>query len=65
MFTLGQGSVIKGWDVGVATMKKGEKALLTCRWVGGWGPGSQGAWEPEGQSSLLQLPRLDTNTLVD
>lgn len=24
------GSVIKGWDVGVATMKKGEKAILTC-----------------------------------
>lgn len=25
------GSVIKGWDVGVATMKKGEKAILTCK----------------------------------
>lgn len=25
------GSVIKGWDKGVATMKKGEKAVLTCR----------------------------------
>ena len=24
------GSVIKGWDVGVATMKMGEKAILTC-----------------------------------
>jgi FKBP-type peptidyl-prolyl cis-trans isomerase len=23
--------VIKGWDKGVATMKKGEKAVLTCR----------------------------------
>jgi hypothetical protein len=31
VFTLGQGSVIKGWDLGVATMKKGEKAILTCR----------------------------------
>ena len=30
-FKLGAGSVIKGWDVGVATMKKGEKCLLTCR----------------------------------
>lgn len=30
-FKLGQGSVIKGWDVGVATMKKGEKCLLTCK----------------------------------
>lgn len=30
-FTLGNGSVIKGWDKGVATMKVGEKAILTCR----------------------------------
>ena len=22
--------VIKGWDVGVATMRKGEKCILTC-----------------------------------
>lgn len=29
-FALGKGSVIKGWDVGVATMKKGEKAILKC-----------------------------------
>lgn len=29
-FTIGQGQVIKGWDQGVATMIKGEKALLTC-----------------------------------
>ena len=30
-FQIGQGSVIKGWDQGVATMKKGEKAILRCR----------------------------------
>lgn len=24
------GSVIKGWDIGVATMKKNERAILTC-----------------------------------
>eukprot|EP00929_Paragymnodinium_shiwhaense_P116790 TRINITY_DN866_c0_g2_i1.p1 TRINITY_DN866_c0_g2~~TRINITY_DN866_c0_g2_i1.p1 ORF type:complete len:683 (+),score=196.34 TRINITY_DN866_c0_g2_i1:75-2123(+) len=28
-FTLGKGEVIKGWDLGVATMKKGEQAKLT------------------------------------
>ncbi|KAL6755736.1 hypothetical protein V8C86DRAFT_1790454, partial [Haematococcus lacustris] len=27
---LAAGRVIKGWDQGVATMKKGEKAVLTC-----------------------------------
>ena len=29
-FTLGTGGVIKGWDQGFATMRKGEKAFLTC-----------------------------------
>lgn len=29
VFTLGKGQVIKGWDVGVATMKKGEIAKFT------------------------------------
>ncbi|KAL4438419.1 hypothetical protein ABPG74_009458 [Tetrahymena malaccensis] len=29
-FTIGKGQVIKGWDLGVATMKRGEKAILTC-----------------------------------
>lgn len=28
-FTLGKGQVIKGWDLGVATMKKGEVAKFT------------------------------------
>lgn len=30
-FNLGKGQVIKAWDLGVATMKKGELARLTCR----------------------------------
>eukprot|EP00210_Caulerpa_lentillifera_P001231 g1187.t1 len=30
-FSLGQGQVIKGWDEGVKTMKKGEKSILTCK----------------------------------
>ncbi|KAI0211564.1 Peptidyl-prolyl cis-trans isomerase FKBP4 [Lamellibrachia satsuma] len=30
-FDLGKGSVIKAWDIGVATMKKGEIAVLTCK----------------------------------
>jgi len=29
-FKLGEGMVIKGWDEGVATMEKGEVALLKC-----------------------------------
>lgn len=29
--TAGEEQVIKGWDQGVRTMKKGEVALLTCK----------------------------------
>jgi FKBP-type peptidyl-prolyl cis-trans isomerase len=31
VFSLGAGEVIRGWDEGVATMKKGEKAVLVVR----------------------------------
>ncbi|KAJ8527171.1 hypothetical protein K7X08_029648 [Anisodus acutangulus] len=34
-FTLGQGQVIKGWDQGIKTMKKGENAILTHSSRGG------------------------------
>ena len=30
-FTLGEGQVIRGWDEGFATMKPGERALLTIK----------------------------------
>jgi len=30
-FKIGKGSVIKGWDEGVTTMKKGEKSLFTIK----------------------------------
>ena len=31
VFTLGKGEVIKGWDVGVATMKLNERAVFTIK----------------------------------
>ncbi|XP_054264427.1 FK506-binding protein 59 isoform X2 [Macrosteles quadrilineatus] len=30
-FNLGKGQVIKAWDIGVATMKRGEVCMLTCK----------------------------------
>jgi peptidylprolyl isomerase len=41
-FTLGKGQVIKGWDKGFASMKKGEKAILRCRSDYAYGKGGQG-----------------------
>mmetsp|Transcript_2532 Transcript_2532/g.3578 ORF Transcript_2532/g.3578 Transcript_2532/m.3578 type:complete len:489 (+) Transcript_2532:44-1510(+) len=38
-FTIGQGQVIRGWDEGFASMKVGEKALLTIRSDYGYGAG--------------------------
>ncbi len=41
-FKLGKGQVIKGWDVGFASMKKGEKAILKCREDYAYGSRGQG-----------------------
>ena len=41
-FKLGKGDVIKGWDVAVATMKKGEKATVTIKPEYGYGKKSMG-----------------------
>ena len=41
-FKLGEGHVIKGWDTGVATMRKGELALLTCKPEYAYGDREQG-----------------------
>jgi FKBP-type peptidyl-prolyl cis-trans isomerase len=38
-FTLGVGQVIKAWDVGFASMKVGERCILTCREDYAYGPG--------------------------
>lgn len=45
-FTVGKGQVIKGWDQGFLSMKKGEKALLRCRSDYAYGPSGQGTIPP-------------------
>lgn len=46
-FTLGKGQVIKGWDKGFASMRKGEKAILRCRSDYAYGKGGQGKIPPD------------------
>ena len=50
-FPLGQGRVIKGWDQGFASMKKGEHAILRCR--------SDYAYGPEGNGKIPGGATLD------
>lgn len=45
-FKLGQGQVIKGWDVGVATMRKGERSEFTIRSDYAYGEGGSGKIPP-------------------
>ncbi len=45
--------MIKGWDVGVATMRKGEKCILTC--TPEYAYGEQGAGENIPPNSTLQF----------
>jgi len=45
-FELGKGNVIKGWDLGVATMHTGEKARFRIREDYGYGQGGSGSIPP-------------------
>lgn len=66
-FVIGQRQVIKGWDEGFATMKKGEKAILKCRADYAYGDSPPGAGIPPGatlnlmSSSLALVPRRRRN----
>jgi peptidylprolyl isomerase len=52
-FTIGQGSVIKGWDEGVLTMKIGEISQITCTPDYAYGAGGFPAWGIMPNSTLM------------
>lgn len=58
-FVLGEGSVIKGWDVGVGTMKMGEKALLVIQPE--YGYGKSGAGDSIPPNAVLHVNLIITN----
>ena len=58
-FTLGKGDVIKGWDIGVATMKKGEIAELTLASAYAYGERGFGDSIPANSTLVFEVELLD------
>ena len=58
-FNLGIGNVIKGWDIGVATMKKGERAILRCEPGYAYGDNGSPPSIPEKAVLVFTLELLD------
>ena len=58
-FALGQGQVIKGWDAGVATMKKGERAILKCLPSYAYGPSGSPPKIPPNATLNFDVELLD------
>lgn len=58
-FTIGLGQVIKGWDQGFASMKRGEKAILKCRADYAYGDSPPGAGIPPGATLNFDVELID------
>ena len=65
VFKLGQGQVIKGWDVGVATMKRGERSTLTIRAEYGYGEQGSPPKIPGGATLCFDVELLSWRSFKD
>ena len=53
------GSVIKAWDIGVATMKRGEIAVLTCKSDYAYGDSGSPPKIPPGATLVFEVELFD------
>lgn len=58
-FIIGKGHVIKGWDIGVASMKKGEKAKFTIAPKYAYGASGSGTDIPPNATLIFEIELLD------
>ncbi|CAF4681235.1 unnamed protein product, partial [Rotaria socialis] len=58
-FELGKGSVIKAWDIGVATMKRGEVCRLTCKPEYAYGENGSGEKIPPNTTLVFEIELFD------
>ena len=64
-FKIGMGQVIKGWDLGVATMKKGEKAVFTLPAEYAYGEAGSPPKIPGGATLVFEIELLSFGSEVD
>nr|CAG31642.1 hypothetical protein RCJMB04_9b10 [Gallus gallus] len=59
IFSLGKGQVIKAWDIGVATMKKGEVCYLLCKPEYAYGAAGSAPKIPSNATLFFEIELLD------
>ncbi len=58
-FEIGIGRVIRGWDVGIASMKRNEKAVFTIAPDYGYGASGAGGVIPPHATLVFEVELLD------